>query len=60
MAKDIFCANCKKPLGTIRDARLRKGIKFLCPECNTKRIASDMAKKPDMELKDLFGGIFAK
>jgi hypothetical protein len=56
--KVIFCSLCKKYLGEIRDAKLRKGIAFLCDECETKRIASGMRKKIDID--DFFGGIFTK
>jgi hypothetical protein len=56
--KVIFCGICKKYLGEIRDAKLRKGIAFLCAECETKRIASGMRKKSD--IKDFFGGILRK
>ena len=40
--KRIYCSGCNKYLGTIRDATLYKGIKYLCPECETKRVASDI------------------
>jgi len=29
----IYCYICKKYMGEIRDATLRKGTKYLCPEC---------------------------
>lgn len=38
--RKIFCTGCNKYLGDIRDAKLLKGIKFLCPKCEIKRIAS--------------------
>lgn len=31
--KKIICKECNKYLGEIRDAKLRKGISFLCKEC---------------------------
>ena len=40
--RKIFCTGCNKYLGDIRDAKLLKGIKFLCPKCEIKRIASDL------------------
>lgn len=33
----IYCEKCKKYVGEIRDARLLKGIVFLCKDCNSKR-----------------------
>ncbi len=63
--RKIYCAACNCNLGEIRDAKLLIGIKHLCPNCDTKRIASDLASKtkadagarssvPDF-LKDIFG-----
>lgn len=56
--RKIFCTGCNKYVGDIRDARLLKGIKFLCPECEIKRIASDLHKKTETynPFKDIFGG----
>ena len=57
--RKIFCT-CHKYLGEIRDATLHKSIFFLCSECNTKRIASDLAEKTrvmggrGMDIGDLF------
>lgn len=31
--RDISCEKCNTNLGTIRDARLRKDIKFMCSRC---------------------------
>lgn len=59
---NIYCIGCKKYLGEIRDGKLMKGISYLCPKCETKRIASDIAKKnsynPDMGnfFNDIFKG----
>jgi hypothetical protein len=59
----IFCQGCNLPLGVIRDAKLRKGIVYLCKNCETKRVASDLmnknkTKKPDNPFGDIFGDIF--
>ena len=56
----IYCKGCGKYLGVIRDATLHKEIVYLCPNCDTKRIASDLANKTKTKdpLKDLFKGIF--
>jgi len=43
--RKILCKGCSKYMGEIRDAKLRKGITYLCSECETKRIASDLAQK---------------
>ena len=40
--RKIFCTGCEKYLGEIRNAKLLKGIEFLCPKCEIKRIASDI------------------
>ena len=59
--KRIFCKGCGKYLGEIRDAKLRKGMVYLCQNCETKRIASDMARikmrvrDPNREFMDIFG-----
>ena len=45
MANQIHCAGCNRYLGEIRDAKLLKGIKYLCPACETKRLASDLANR---------------
>jgi hypothetical protein len=57
---NIYCSGCKKYLGEIRDGTLMKRISYLCPKCETKRIASDLAKKNSYnpDIGDLFNGIF--
>ena len=61
MGRLISCIGCNRYLGEIEVAKLHKDIKYLCPDCDTKRIASDLAKKsvpydmPDF-FSDLFGG----
>lgn len=60
MEREIRCIGCNKYLGVIRDAKLLKGIVYLCPACETKRKASDMAKryapKIDNPFAQMFGG----
>ena len=60
--RKIYCTACNRPLGEIRDAKLLIGIKHLCPNCDMKRVASDLANNniysnmdsvPDF-LKDIF------
>jgi len=36
--RQINCSGCNANMGEIRDARLRKGIAFLCADCETRRI----------------------
>jgi len=36
MKREIECCVCHKFLGEIRDARIVKGISYLCPKCNKK------------------------
>lgn len=54
--RKIFCVKCNKYLGEIRDARLLKEIKFLCPKCDTKRMSSELYQK--MNKQTSFGSIF--
>ena len=62
--RKIYCKPCGKYLGTIRNATLHKEIVFLCKNCDTKRIASDMMNKrnktnPKNPFDDIFGkGVF--
>lgn len=72
--KKIYCAGCNTYLGIIRDAKLRKNIKFLCKNCETRRMALEMQKmgqrvEPPINnprkaesssVTDLFGGVFKK
>lgn len=55
--RKIFCV-CGKYLGVIRDAKLLKGIVFLCPNCEVKRKASDLHEKTQKKspFEDLFKG----
>ena len=71
--RHIHCSSCSTYLGVIRDARLMKGIKYLCPTCitpdafdedvfaNPKWNDSDI-KTPGIEdvLGDLFKNVFGK
>ena len=59
--RKIYCTACNRNLGEIRDAKLLKDIKYLCPECNMRRVASDLAGKTNMNsvpdfLTDIFKG----
>jgi hypothetical protein len=35
MSKHIYCCQCNKYCGEIRDAKLIVGLKFLCKDCET-------------------------
>ena len=57
--KKIYCTECNSYLGIIRDAKLRKDIKFLCKNCETKRIALELQRKTGGSgMEKLFGGLF--
>ncbi len=61
--RTIYCKSCNVYLGIIRDAKLRKGIVYLCGNCETKRLASDMMNKtklPENDYMDIFKGMFNK
>lgn len=54
----LFCANCKKDMGILRDARIRIGMVMYCRECNQKierlfSIGKQATEPPDF-LKGLF------
>ena len=34
--RDIFCNCCGTYVGTLRDAKIIKGLKFVCPKCQSK------------------------
>ena len=38
--KKIYCQDCKAYLGEIREATLKKGMVFLCRNCELKRRVS--------------------
>lgn len=44
--RDIYCRQCHKFLGTIRDATLRKGIAHLCSDCNSAGNLFDTLFRP--------------
>lgn len=49
--RKIFCTGCDKYLGEIRDAKLLKDIKFLCPKCDDRR-------KTSSECGNIFNTLF--
>jgi len=67
--RSIYCANCHRYLGIIRDAKLHKNIHHLCDNCNIKRIASDMGnnigtnmggRDKDFDFNDIFSELLKK
>ena len=42
--RKIHCSECKTHLGEIKDARLKKGIAYLCAKCETARNLMKAAK----------------
>jgi Zn finger protein HypA/HybF involved in hydrogenase expression len=40
----IQCTECSRKCGEIRDASLLKGLKFICPQCESKRIKAKADK----------------
>lgn len=39
MSRHVYCKDCGKPMGVIRDASLRKGMVVLCSACAHKQKA---------------------
>lgn len=50
MARNIYCRQCGAYLGEIRDAKLAKGIEYVCRVC--------AAPKPPADIPDFMKGIF--
>lgn len=63
--KKINCTVCRKSMGEIRDATLRKGIRYICEPCDSRRLELlvEMMKiknGPKSEFDKMFGksGLF--
>ncbi len=60
--KTIFCSGCSIKVAEIANgSKLKNGLVMLCSICETKRIASDMAKKTSPSngldaFSEMFGG----
>ncbi|MFH1978876.1 MAG: hypothetical protein ABII97_00600 [Patescibacteria group bacterium] len=53
--RKIHCCECSKFVGIIRDASLRKEIKYVCKECRNRWIS--LKSFVDLQkVRDLFGG----
>ena len=61
-SRKINCKSCKTYLGEIRDAKLKKGISYLCRSCENKRkIAfsrSHMKGADKHDIPDFMKGLF--
>ena len=55
MSIHIYCHKCPKYLGEIRDAKLRKGVKFDCGGHDKKETPID-----NEIFNQFFGGVFDK
>lgn len=59
--KILYCEGCKIKVAEIKiGSKIKKGTVVLCKNCETKRIASDLASKNKTNttlnpLKDIFG-----
>lgn len=42
--KKLYCKDCNKYLGEIREATLMKDIAFICPDCNVGLVDSILKK----------------
>lgn len=55
--RQIHCIKCSTYLGVIRDARLMKGILFLCPKCNISTLEDDHHQSSVYDFGKIFEGI---
>lgn len=57
--REISCCKCGRHVGIIRDAKLMKGLKFICPSCCVVDEKGDYFKPTDKsDFNDMFGGLF--
>lgn len=58
--REISCCKCGKHVGTIRDAKLMKGLKFICPTCDVRSSSreDDISRYASSGFADIFGDIF--
>lgn len=65
MSQEIACKCCHKHMGTLRDAKIRKGMAVYCRECDERMqrmlkiaTAAGAGKKYDVPdfMRGLFGG----
>ena len=67
MEREINCVGCSAKMGVIRDAALRKDIRYLCDKCNSLRMDTmlelknlkERIKKGGFGGSSIFGDIFA-
>ena len=61
--RHILCVKCNKYVGLIRDAKLMKGLTFLCPSCTAEIIDKPKKTKStfdEMFSEDAFGRLFSE
>lgn len=58
--RKIYCNECDKYVGEIRDATLMKGIKYLCPSCCSSNLKEDnySSSMPKSDFNSIFNDIF--
>lgn len=62
MNRDIFCNDCGTYVGTIRDAKLMKGLKFICPKClpDEEEYNNEEGLYNSNDFSNIFNSIFKK
>lgn len=60
--REINCCECGRHVGIIRDAKLMKGLKFICPTCDNhnNNKEDDIARYASGDFADIFGDIFKR
>lgn len=61
--REIFCSKCGTYVGTIRDAKLKKGLTFVCCECSEKAKQKEESSFGNIfgeNFDNMFGGNFGK
>lgn len=56
MGRQIWCVNCKRSCGIIRDASLLKGLLFICEPCN-KEVNAKLALLSFREVSGVGGDL---
>ncbi len=64
MDRKIYCRDCGTYVGTIRDAKLMKGLSFICPSCDEDKYPNYSAgKSSESNYEDwgtILGNMFKK
>lgn len=56
--RKIYCKGCGRFLGYIRDATLKKEMVYLCGDCDTRMMASDLFNKTEKAKNNPFSDLF--